>query len=619
MASFSSSNESQPLLGKSLGKACGDEVGRSDVATIEASLVSDSARNFPVDRDQDIGSSSSTSIESEGNSLKGVRDRLKFIFPALAIGIFLAAADQTIIVSSYGRIGSDLQELDETAWLATVYLCTTTASQPLYGKLGDIFGRKPCLLFAYCVFGLGALGCGLALDMNQLIIARAVTNISTRGMITIVSILLSDIVSLEERGIWQGYVNMVFAVGAGLGAPLGGVLTDAIGWRWAFISQAPTCAVAILLVAFLLKLPPRDHHESRQFELARVDFLGATSLVFSLVSLLIFLDRVASDKGQELISCVWMACSAVSFMLFLWVEKQVAPVPLTPLRLLFGKEYLGAYLALAFGNVAWYGVIFYVPLLYQVVGHFSASAAGTSLLPGIFSGVIGGFVGGAVLKRSGGTGFRRLALTSYPLVTLACVGVALSSGLLLSAVPVAAAIVALSISLFVGGLGNGGGMTATLVVVVSVASPADQAVVTACVYLYRQLGATVWLAFISVVFRRVLTASLVQRFAQAPDLGLDMREVVRRVLESLDYLENLPVEARIVVEAAYGDACRAVLIVCSCLAVCAIIFAAFIRERRRAESPLSSRSLGGTPDSDHGSEQSVERARASSQSEYFCS
>ena len=383
----------------------------------------------------------------------------------------------------------------------------------------------------------------------------------------------------------------------------------------AFILQAPTCAVAIFLVAFLLKLPPRDHHESRQFELARVDFLGATSLVFSLVSLLIFSDRVASDKSQELVSRVWMACSAVSFMVFLWVEKQVAPVPLTPLHLLFGKDYLGAYLALAFGNVAWYGVIFYVPLLYQVVGHFSASAAGTSLLPGISSGVIGGFVGGAVLKQSRGTGFRRLALTSYPLVTLACVGVALSSGLFLSAIPVAAAIVALSISLFVGGLGNGGGMTATLVVVVSVASPADQAVVTACVYLYRQLGATVWLAFISVVFRRVLTASLVQRFAQAPDLGLDMKEVVRRVLESLDYLENLPVEARIVVEAAYCDACRAALTVCSCLAVCAIIFAAFIREKRRAESPLSSRSLGGTPDSDNGSEQSVESARGSSQSE----
>ncbi|KAL8836154.1 MAG: hypothetical protein Q9176_006484 [Flavoplaca citrina] len=119
MAGLSSSNESQPLLRQSLGKACG-EVGRSNVATIEASLVSDSARNFPDDRDQDIGSSSSASIESEGNSLKGVRDRLKFIFPALAIGIFLAAADQTVIVSSYGRIGSDLQELDKTAWLATV-------------------------------------------------------------------------------------------------------------------------------------------------------------------------------------------------------------------------------------------------------------------------------------------------------------------------------------------------------------------------------------------------------------------------------------------------------------------------------------------------------------------
>ncbi|KAL8972262.1 MAG: hypothetical protein Q9183_000643 [Haloplaca sp. 2 TL-2023] len=312
-----------------------------------------------------------------------------------------------------------------------------------------------------------------------------------------------------------------------------------------------------------------------------------------------------------------MACSGVSFMVFLWVEKRIAPVPLTPLRLLFGKQYLGAYLALAFGNVAWYGVIFYVPLLYQVNGHFSASTAGTSLLPGISSGVIGGFVGGAYLKRSGGTGFRRLALISYPLVTVACVGVALSSGLFLGAVPVAAAIIALSISLFFGGLGNGGGMTATLVVVVSVASPANQAVVTACVYLYRQLGATIGLALISVVFRRVLTSSLGQRLAQARDFGLDITELVRRVLESLDYLENLPVETRSVVEAAYCDACRAALIVCSGLAICAIIFAAFINEKRRAESPLSSNTRDETPDSDNVTWQSVERGRGSSQSEYF--
>jgi len=289
---------------------------------------------------------------------------------------------------------------------------------------------------------------------------------------------------------------------------------------------------------------------------------------------------ILSTKPEKLTTYLWLIGSAASFLAFLWVEKKIALDPLTPLRLLFGRDFLGAYLALAFGNVAWYGVIFYVPLLYQATGHFSASAAGTLLLPGISSAIIGGFVGGTILKRGGATGFSRLALGSYPLVAVACVGTALGAGLLWKQTSVVSAITTLSASLFIGGLGNGGGMTATLVVVVVVASPEDQAVVTACVYLYRQLGATVGLAVLSLVFRQVLAASLIQRLEGAPAMGLDTDEVVRRVQESLEYLEQLPEEMRIIVEAAYGEACRAVFLVSAGLAVCAIISALFIKEKR---------------------------------------
>lgn len=422
-----------------------------------------------------------------------------------------------------------------------------------------------------------------------------------------VSILLSDIVTLEERGIWQGYVNMVFACGAGLGAPLGGILTDAVGWRWAFIGQAPLCAIAIFLVAILLQLPPRTDTTTSngskplttKAKLAQVDFLGATTLITSLITLLLHLDRLASTPATPSqqpwawTSAILPLTSLASLLLFLHTEHTLTAHPLTPLPLLFGRPFLGTYLALAFGNVAWYGVLFYVPLLYQATaGHFSASAAGGLLLPGIGAGVVGGFVGGAVLRRRGGKGFRGLALGAYPLVTLACVGAAVGAGVmvwlggggvvsgggegeggLLSVVNV---VWGISGSLFVGGLGNGAGMTATLVAVVAVASPQDQAVVTACVYLYRQLGATVGLAVISLVFRRVLAAALVRRLGDGADVG----EVVRRVLVSLDYLQHLPAETRVAVEQAYGEACRAALLLCAGLAVCAIVCSCFIKEKR---------------------------------------
>lgn len=112
------------------------------------------------------------------------------------------------------------------------YFLTLTSCQPLYGKLSDIFGRKECLLFSYVVFGLGCLGCGLARDINQLIVSRAVAGVGGGGMNAVVSILLTDIVPLRERGVWQGYMNIIFGAGTATGAPLGGLLADSLGWRW---------------------------------------------------------------------------------------------------------------------------------------------------------------------------------------------------------------------------------------------------------------------------------------------------------------------------------------------------------------------------------------------------
>jgi hypothetical protein len=131
------------------------------------------------------------SIEGRNEDLPEVKARMKYIFPAIAIGVFLSAADQTIIVSSSGKIGSELDSLSLVSWIATAYFLTLTSFQPLYGKLSDIFGRKPCLLFGYLVFGLGCLFCGLAQNMGQLIAARAFSGIGGGGMTTVVSILLS--------------------------------------------------------------------------------------------------------------------------------------------------------------------------------------------------------------------------------------------------------------------------------------------------------------------------------------------------------------------------------------------------------------------------------------------
>jgi MFS family permease len=142
------------------------------------------------------------------------------------------AIDQLLAVATYAKIGSELNALNSTSWIATSYFLTLTSFQPLYGKLSDIFGRKPCLLFAYAVFAIGCLGCGLAQDMVQLCIARGLAGIGGGGMNSVVSILTTDLVPLRDRGIWQGYMNIIASVGTSVGAPLGGFLADSVGWRW---------------------------------------------------------------------------------------------------------------------------------------------------------------------------------------------------------------------------------------------------------------------------------------------------------------------------------------------------------------------------------------------------
>ncbi|MCJ1288863.1 hypothetical protein MMC34_000394 [Xylographa carneopallida] len=199
--------ESSPLLsGDStayLGSGDGSQVIQSDSGSINGN-----SKKFSQGTDEEQqGADLQRSAQYEG--MPEVKKQLRYILPAIAVGIFLSAGDQTIIVSCYGKIGSELHALNNTSWIATAYFLTLTSFQPLYGKLSDIFGRKPALLFGYAVFGIGCLFCGLARNMNELIAARAFAGIGGGGMTTVVSIMMSDIVPLRERGTWQGIINII--------------------------------------------------------------------------------------------------------------------------------------------------------------------------------------------------------------------------------------------------------------------------------------------------------------------------------------------------------------------------------------------------------------------------
>ena len=472
-----------------------------------------------------------------------VKAKLKWIIPSISIGIFLAAADQTIIVASYGKIGSDLNSLSNTSWIATAYFLTLTSIQPLYGKLSDIFGRKSCLLFAYAIFGLGCLFCGLAGNMNELIAARAFAGIGGGGMTTVVSILMSDIVPLRERGVWQGIINIIFASGAGCGAPLGGLLSDLLSWRWAFLVQVPLCALAFAGVTFILKLPPRDVVNWKT-KFRRIDFAGAFALVAAVFSLIFGLDRGANGQWSNVICIVPLCLSLPLFTFFLFIELKLASDPFAPGHIIFERTLFACYLCNFFSFAGWMGMIFYLPLFYQAVDQLSASQAGLWLLPGIVASVSGSLSGGVIMKKTGK--YYWLTVCAYLTLTLGSIPIILCANLVVHSA------VGISIGLFLCGYGAGIGVTTSLIALIANASSEDQAVATACSYLFRSLGSVVGLSLSATVVQQSLKTLLRERLRS----GEDAASIEKHVRESLDFIKTLEPRVQKIVRECYGTSVR---------------------------------------------------------------
>ncbi|KAJ7432030.1 MFS general substrate transporter [Mycena galericulata] len=450
--------------------------------------------------------------EAEADSRKPQVSLPTILLP-MAIGIFLCAMDQTIVVSSYAAIGSELNQLQNTSWIATAYMLTLTSFQPLYGKMSDIFGRKPCLIFAYVVFTLGCLFCGLAETLPQLIFARGLAGIGGGGMSTVVSIIMSDIVPLRSRGTWQGILNIIYASGSAIGAPLGGFLSDSIGWRWGFLIQVPAIILAIISVSLALHLPQRDTSDLKT-KLKRVDFSGAISLVLCVFFLLFGLDRGGNIAWADRYTIGALLGFLVLFLLFAFVELEWATEPFAPRRIIANRSLLGAYMVNLFGLTAALSMTFHVALFYQAVLGKAPSEVGFWLIPSVFTGVFGSLAGGLIIQATGR--YYWITVAAYVAMLFGMLGTTLEAGVLAkSAIGVAS-------GACLSAIGNGMGITTSLIALISNAGPADQAMATAVSYLFRSLGSVVGLSVGSTLLQVSLRSSLREKLAGA---GVDVDEV----------------------------------------------------------------------------------------------
>ncbi|KAM0433909.1 hypothetical protein ACHAPT_003852 [Fusarium lateritium] len=322
------------------------------------------------------------------------------ILSVLLIGVFVSQTDTFLVLAAYGSITAEFSDLKNASWLFSSYMLATCVSQPLYGKLSDIFGRKAMLQTSYVFFSGGSIICGVGTSMSQIILGRVIQGIGGAGMVSLVSILITDLVPLRDVATYRSYVNIAQTAGRSSGGVIGGFLTQTIGWRRAFLCQAPLTIAAMLLVAF--KLPNTHFTTTKTWRasIKRVDFAGAATMSCAILCLLLVLDMGGNKLSWSSPTLVLLASLGTLFSaLFCIVEKFWATEPIFPLHLLANSHVVIFYSVMVLCCSTLAGMMMFVPLYFQATSNVSPTAAGASLIPSVLGNTLGALLTGAYIKK----------------------------------------------------------------------------------------------------------------------------------------------------------------------------------------------------------------------------
>jgi EmrB/QacA subfamily drug resistance transporter len=413
------------------------------------------------------------------------------ILLGLMLGVLLAALDQTIVSTAIRTIADDLHGLNLQAWATTAYLITATISTPLYGKLSDLYGRKPFFLTAISIFIVGSVLCTFSMSMYQLAAFRAVQGLGAGGLMSLAFAIIGDIVPPRERARYQGYFLAVFGAASVVGPLAGGAFAGAAsimgfaGWRWVFLLNVPIAAAALVVVYKVLNIPhtPREH---------RIDWPGALALTVGVVPVLVVAEQ-GRDWGWDsprAIGCYLIAVAGL--MAFIIAERKIGDEALLPLRLFRNGVFSVTSAAGLIIGTGMFGGLILIPQYLQIVKGVSPTEAGLRLLP-LMGGIMAASLGsGQLTSRTG-------RYKIFPVLGTALMSAALL--LLYLRLDVDTSLLEVEIYMALFGLGLGGCLQ-TLIMAAQNAVPArDMGVATASATFFRQMGGTLGVAvFLSILF-----------------------------------------------------------------------------------------------------------------------
>ena len=465
--------------------------------------------------------------------------QIRLVMVGLLLGMLLAALDQTIVATALPTIAGDLHGLSHLTWVVTAYLLASTASTPLWGKLGDQYGRKFFFQSSIVIFIIGSILAGLSRDMLELILFRAIQGLGAGGLIVGAMASVGDVVSPRERGRYQGVFGAVFAVSSVLGPLLGGFFVDKLSWHWIFYINVPIAVIALIVTSAVLPASAAHVHHV-------IDYLGTVLLAAAATAMILVASLGGNTYRWESAPIIALAvAAAILVVIFLGVERRAAE-PIIPLPLLRNRTFA---VTSAIGFVvgfAMFGAITFLPLYMQVVKGLSPTISGLRLTPLMAGLLITSISSGLIISRWG-------RYKVFPVVGTAVMSVGL---FLLSRVGVTTGAVALSLAMLVLGLGIGMVLQVLVIAVQNAVGYEDLGVATAGTTFFRSIGASFGVAIFGAIFSDTLLGNISRSLGHVKiPAGLSLTGGV-----SPAQLDALPAAFRHVLVSGYADSLKSVFL-----------------------------------------------------------
>ncbi|WP_447037154.1 MFS transporter [Streptomyces sp. DSM 118878] len=512
--------------------------------------------------------------ESNGHPPRGVLVSIG----ALLLGMLLAALDQTIVSTALPTIVSELGGMDHLSWVVTAYMLAATAATPLWGKLGDQYGRKKLFQTAIVIFLVGSALCGMAQNMPQLIGFRALQGLGGGGLMVLSMAIVGDLVSPRERGKYQGLFGAVFGATSVLGPLLGGLFTEHLSWRWVFYINLPIGAIALLVIATTLHIPVRDTKHT-------IDYLG-TFLIASVATCLVL---VASLGGT---TWAWASPQIIGLAVlgvllaavFVAVERKAAE-PVLPLKLFRVRTFtLSAVISFIVG-FAMFGAMTYLPTFLQVVQGVSPTMSGVHMLPMVIGMLLSTTISGQIVSRTG-------RWKVFPVAGTAITALGL---FLLHQLDEHSGTGVMSAFFFVFGLGLGLVMQVLVLIVQNAVDYQDLGVATSGATFFRSIGASFGVAIFGTIFTNRLGDKLTDALAGRP---LPPGVSVAGLEADPRGIATLPAALRTDALHAYASSITDVFLYAVPVALLAFVLAWFLREdklRGSVTAPDPTQTLASNP------------------------